>query len=267
MSDLVLVERRGALALVTLNRAAERNPLDRDTAIALRDIVVEQFADQKVRSIAITGAGPAFCAGGDLRQMSQFSQMPVEDALEWPSAITDLHRLMLTAPKPVIAAVNGPAFAGGMGLAGMCDIVLATTQARFAMPEARIGLFPMIIVAHLARALPRKVLLEMMLTGAPIDAEEAHRIAFVSHVYPDRDAMLAAVEEYGRTFERVSPQAIRLGRQAFRLLADMPAEQALDAAQFLNLPFFLGADLREGTTAFFEKRPPDWGRQGGGAGE
>jgi enoyl-CoA hydratase/carnithine racemase len=107
----------------------------------------------------------------------------------------------------------------------------------------------------------------MMLTGAAIDAEEAHRIAFVSHVYPDRDAMLAAAEEYGRTFERVSPQAIRLGRQAFRLLADMPAEQALDAAQFLNLPFFLGADLREGTTAFFEKRAPDWGRQEGGAGE
>ena len=107
--------------------------------------------------------------------------------------------------------------------------------------------------------------MEMMLTGTAIDAAEAHRIAFVSHVYPDRDAMLAAVEEYGRTFDRVSPQAIRLGRQAFRLLADMPAEQALDAAQFLNLPFFLGADLREGTTAFFEKRSPDWGRQGGGA--
>jgi enoyl-CoA hydratase/carnithine racemase len=264
---LVLTERRGTLALVTLNRAAERNPLDRDTAIALRDVVIEQFADSKVRSIAITGAGSAFCAGGDLRQMSQFSNMPVEEALDWPSAIVDLHRLMLTAPKPVIAAVNGPAFAGGMGLAGMCDIVLATTQARFAMPEARIGLFPMIIVAHLARALPRKVLLEMMLTGTAIDAEEAHRIAFVSHVYPDRESMLAAVEEYGRTFDQVSPQAIRLGRQAFRLLADMPAEQALDAAQFLNLPFFLGADLREGTTAFFEKRTPDWGRQEGGAGE
>ena len=267
MSELVLSELRGTLALVTLNRAEERNPLDRDTAVALRDAVVGHFADSQVRSIAITGAGPAFCAGGDLRQMSQFSQLPVEDALEWPSAIVDLHRLMLTAPKPVIAAVNGPAFAGGMGLAGMCDIVLATTAARFAMPEVRIGLFPMIIVAHLARALPRKVLLEMMLTGAPIDAEEAHRIAFVSHVYPDRDAMLAAVDEYGRTFERVSPQAMRLGRQAFHLLADMPADQALDAAQFLNLPFFLGADLREGTTAFFDKRSPDWGRQGGGTGD
>ena len=261
MNDLVLVERRDTLALVTLNRPAERNPLDRDTAIALRDVFVEQFGDAGIRSVAVTGAGPAFCAGGDLRQMERLSQLPVEQALEWPSAIIDLHRLMLRAPKPVIASVNGPALARGMGLAGMCDVVLATRDARFAMPEARIGLFPMIIVAHLARALPRKVLLEMMLTGSPIDAEEAHRIGFVSHVYADTEALLEAVDEYGRTFARVSPQAIRLGRQAFRLLSDMPAEQALDAAQFLNLPFFLGADLREGTAAFFEKRSPGWAEQ------
>jgi enoyl-CoA hydratase/carnithine racemase len=259
-TDLVLVEHRGPLALVTLNRAADRNPLDRDTATALRDTFGQLFADPAVRSVAVTGAGSAFCAGGDLRQMGRFSQMPVEEALDWPAAIVDLHRLMLGAPKPVIAAVNGPAFAGGMGLAGMCDVVLATSGATFAMPEAKIGLFPMIIVAHLARALPRKVLLEMMLTGEPIDAEEAHRVGFVSRVYPDTEALLAAVDAYGTKFARVSPQSIRLGRQTFQLLADMPAQQALDAAQFLNLPFFLGADLREGTTAFLEKRAPRWQR-------
>jgi enoyl-CoA hydratase/carnithine racemase len=259
MTEPVLVERRDSLALVTLNRAQERNPLDRDTAARLRDVFVELFADPAVRSIAITGDGPAFCAGGDLRQMAGFAQMPVEDALDWPASIVDLHRLMLTAPKPVIAAVNGPALAGGMGLAGMCDVILAVPEARFGMPEARIGLFPMIIVAHLARALPRKVLLEMMMTGAPIDAEEAHRVGFVSRVYPDREALLAGVDAYGRTFAKVSPQAVALGRRTFHLLADLPAAQALDAAQFFNLPFFLGADLREGTSAFFEKRPPSWG--------
>jgi enoyl-CoA hydratase/carnithine racemase len=258
MSELVIVEQRDTVGLVTLNRPEASNPLDRDTAIALRDAFVTLFADAAVRSVAVTGAGKAFCAGGDLRQMGQFSQMLVEDALEWPSAIVDLHRLMLSAPKPVVAAVNGPAFAGGMGLAGMCDIILATPGARFAMPEVRIGLFPMIIVAQLARALPRKVLLEMMLTGSPIDAEEAHRVGFVSRIYEDRDAMLAGVDAYGRTFARASPRAIQLGRHALGLLTELPASQALDAAQFLNLPFFLGADLREGTEAFFEKRDPRW---------
>ena len=184
--------------------------------------------------------------------------MTSESALEWPAAIVDLHQLMLTAGKPVIAAVNGPAFAGGMGLAGMCDIVLATRAARFAMPEVRIGLFPMIIVAHLVRSLPRKPLLEMMLTGEPIDAEEAYRLGFVNRVVEDDHALEAVVQEYAERFTAVSPSAIRLGRRAFTLMADMPAHQALDAAQFFNVPLFFGEDLREGADAFLNKRRPGW---------
>jgi methylglutaconyl-CoA hydratase len=258
MTKLVLSERRGSLGLITINRPDDRNPLDNDTAAALRDAFAEQFAAHDIRSIAVTGAGKAFCAGGDLRQMAKFSEMPVEDAYAWPSAIIDLQRMMLQASKPVIAAVNGPAYAGGMGLAGMCDIILATEGARFAMPEVKMGLFPMIIVAHLSRALPRKLLLEMMMTGEPIDAAEAYRLGFVSKVYPDTAALMEGVDTYAKKLAKASPHAIRLGRRAFTLLADMPAAQALDAAQFLNLPFFFGSDLREGTAAFFEKRPPAW---------
>ncbi len=258
MGELVKVERRDTVGLAILNSPEASNSLDRDTAVALRDAFLELFEDDNVRSLAVTGEGKAFCAGGDLRQMGKFSEMPVEEALQWPSAIIDLHRMMLHAPKPVVAAVNGPAYAGGMGLAGMCDIIIATPEARFALPEVRIGLFPMIIVAHLARAIPRKLLQEMMFTGAPIDADEAYRIGFVSKVFSDRQAMLVGLDEYGKAFARVSPQAIRLGREAFHLLSELPAGLALDAAQFLNLPFFLGADLREGTNAFFEKREPKW---------
>jgi enoyl-CoA hydratase/carnithine racemase len=259
----VCVTRRGSLGLVTLNRPADRNPLDQATAHDLLAAFEALFATDDVRSVALTGAGDAFCAGGDLRQMGRFGELPVEELYEWPAAIVDLHRLMLRAPKPVIAAVNGPAYAGGMGLAGMCDVILATTRARFAMPEVKVGIFPMIIIAHLARALPRKLLLEMMLTGDSIDAAEAHRLGFVSHVYADDEQLHAAVDGYAEKFARVSPHAVRLGRRAFTLLADLPAEQALDAAQFLNLPFFLGQDLREGAAAFLEKRPPSWQRGDG----
>lgn len=257
-APLVLSERRGSLCLLVLNRASDRNPLDNRSAAALRDALNAAFADNDVRSVAITGAGKAFCAGGDLRQMARFSQIPVEEALAWPTAIVELHRMMLEAPKPVIAAVNGPAYAGGMGLAGMCDFVLALEDARFAMPEVKIGLFPMIIVAHLARSIPRKTLLEMMMTGEPIDATEAHRLGFVNRVYKTWDDLLAGLDEYARKFERTSPMAVRLGRRAFTLLSEMPAAQALDAAQFFNLPFFLGGDLKEGTDAFFENRAPAW---------
>jgi enoyl-CoA hydratase/carnithine racemase len=260
MSDWqnILVERDGNLGRITLNRPQARNPLDNVTAKEILRAMEQHFADEAVRSIVITGTGDAFCAGGDLRQMNQFRDMPAAEALDWPSAIVAAHKRMLTADKPMIAAVNGPASAGGMGLAGMCDVVLATKSATFAMPEAKIGLFPMIIVAQLSRSIPRKLLLEMMMTGDAIDAAEAHRVGFVNRVATDLSDLEALVQSYAKRFARVSPTAVALGRRTFTLLSDMPASQALDAAQFFNLPFFLGDDLREGANAFLEKRPPEW---------
>jgi len=254
----ILVERDGSLGRIILNRPEARNPLDNLTARELLSGLEQHFADPDVRSIVISGSGDAFCAGGDLRQMNQFCEMPAAEALDWPSAIVAAHKRMLSADKPVIAAVNGPASAGGMGLAGMCDIVLAVDSATFAMPEVKIGLFPMIIVAQLARSIPRKLLLEMMMTGDPIDAAEGYRVGFVNRVAEDVTALEALVQVYARKFEQTSPMAIALGRRTFTLLSDMPAAQALDAAQFLNLPFFLGDDLREGANAFLEKRSPEW---------
>ena len=145
-----------------------------------------------------------------------------------------------------------------MGLAGMCDIIIAFKDAKFGLPEVKIGLFPMIIVAQLSRSMPRKHLLEMMLTGDPMDAEEAYRLGFVNKLADDRADMDALVEDYARRFEKTSPTAVALGRRAFNLLSDMPASQAIDAAQFLNLPFFFGDDIKEGANAFFEKRKPKW---------
>jgi len=258
MADRVLVSRRGPVGVLTLNRPAERNPLDREMAAELLAGLYALFEDAGTRSLAITGSGTAFCAGGDLAQMATISKMRVEDAYAWPEYIVSLHKTMLSAPKPVIAAVNGPSYAGGMGLAGMCDVILATSDARFALPEASVGLFPMIIVAHLARALPRKRLLEMMLTGEPMGADEAHRLGFVSRVCAGPSALMNAVDEYGAKFLRTSPASVSMGRRAFTLLADMPAAQALDAAQFLNLPFFYGDDFQEGAAAFLGKRLPRW---------
>jgi enoyl-CoA hydratase/carnithine racemase len=254
----ILVERDGSLGKITLNRPETRNALDNATASEVLAGLNQHFQDAEVRSIVITGAGDAFCAGGDLKQMEALSSMSGDEAYAWPTAIVDAHKAMLTADKPVIAAVNGPAMAGGMGLAGMCDIIVAMEDAKFAMPEVKIGLFPMIIVAQLSRSIPRKHLLEMMMTGDPIDAVEAYRLGFVNKLAKDRSEMDDVVADYARRFEKTSPTAIALGRRAFTLLSDMPASQAIDAAQFLNLPFFFGEDLKEGANAFFEKRKPKW---------
>jgi enoyl-CoA hydratase/carnithine racemase len=257
------VGRAGTLGRITLNRPEARNPLDRRTAEEVVAALSLHLSDNAIRSIVITGAGDAFCAGGDLSQMAEFGAMGAGAAYDWPTPIVDAHKLMLEASKPVVAAVNGPAYAGGMGLAGMCDVIVATQNARFATPEVRVGLFPMIIVAHLARAMPRKRLLEMMFTGEPIGADEAFALGFVNRVVANRAELEKAVEDYARQFERVSPSAIRLGRQAFTLMADLSASQALDAAQFLNVPLFLGQDLAEGARAFLDKRSPDWSSDAG----
>lgn len=254
----ILVRSEGSLGRIHLNCPDERNPLSNRTSAEIVAAMQQHFADPQVRSLVISAEGRAFCAGGDLRQMQAFKGMEPADAWAWPQDIVAAQKLMLDAPKPVIAAVQGPAAAGGMGLAGMCDIVLATRQAKFSMPEVKIGLFPMIIVAQLSRSIPRKRLLEMMFTGEPMEADEAHRLGFVNRVVPDGEALEAAVQDYARRFETVSPTAIRLGRRAFALLSEMPAAAALDAAQFLNLPFFLGHDLNEGASAFLERRDPKW---------
>lgn len=256
--DRLIVDREGSLGRIILDRPEARNPLDRETTREILDALEAHFADPAVRSIVISGSGKAFCAGGDLKQMEAFGDAPALEAYGWPGDIVKAHKRMLDADKPVIAAVNGPAFAGGMGLAGMCDVIVAVRDATFAMPEVKIGLFPMIIVAHLARAIPRKILLEMMMSGDPITAEEGYRVGFINRLAADEADMWSIVGDYAKRFEKTSPTAVALGRRAFMLLSEMPAQQALDAAQFLNLPFFYGADLKEGANAFLEKRRPDW---------
>jgi enoyl-CoA hydratase/carnithine racemase len=256
--DNILLSVEGSVGRITLNRPEARNPLDRATATEMLAAFDEHCEHDRVRCIVIDAVGEAFCAGGDLRQMATFKEVGAERALNWPAPIVALNKRMLDCPKPVIAAVDGPAYAGGMGLAGMCDVLLASRRARFAMPEVSLGLFPMIIVAQLSRSIPRKHLLEMMFTGLPVDADEAFRLGFVNRVVEDRAALDQLVAEYGERFENVSPMATRLGRRAFTLLADMPASQALDAAMFFNLPMFLGDDLREGAEAFLDKRRPSW---------
>jgi enoyl-CoA hydratase/carnithine racemase len=258
VSEPVLVSTRGSMTVLTLDRPEARNPLNGELSDALLAALERALADGSTRSVAIAANGPAFSAGGDLRQMKELASMPAEDAWAWPQSIVDLHRLALRAPKPLVALVDGPAYAGGMGLAGMCDVVLATRRASFAMPEIKIGLFPMIIVAPLVRALPRKLVMDLMLTGRPMGVDEADKAGFLARVCDDTDALWAAADEYAAMFADTSPLAVRLGRRAFAHLADLPAAQALDAAQFLNLPFFLGSDLPEGAAAFLEKRPPRW---------
>ena len=258
MTSSIVVSSRGTIGRITLARPEQRNPLNSEMAEAIVSALEQHFSDDTVRSVVIDAQGEAFCAGADLEQVKELPNLSSPHAFDWSHDIVKAQELMVDAPKPVVAAVQGPAYAGGLGLAAMCDLVLATRSATFATPEVKIGLFPMIIVPQLVRAIPRKMLLEMMFTGDPISAPDAHRLGFVNALADNRDDLETLIQRYGEKFTKVSPDAVRMGRRAFSVLSELPVGPGLRAAQLFNVPFMTGPDFADGAEAFLEKRLPGW---------
>ncbi len=248
-------ERKGPAAVLTLDDPARRNPLSVEVMALLRDGVAEAAADEAVRVIVITGAGDkAFSAGGDLS--GRFVEDPV--ALHRQRGVlADVFQRMRRAGKPTIARVNGHALAGGFGLAAACDLVVAVEDAKFGMPEVNVGLWPMMISAILIRSMPRRAVLELMMTGRLVSAEEARALGVVSRVVA-RAELDGAVDELVAELAAKSPATLRLGRDAFYAMEDLGLEAALDSLQ-AGLTVIAGTeDAGEGVAAFRERRAPVW---------
>jgi enoyl-CoA hydratase len=253
---LVLVELDGAIATVTLNRPERRNalstPLLRDLLAALtwcRD-------EAGVRVVVLTGAGDAFCAGADL---SSFNANVSElDRHAERHLFVDLFQLFQDLGKPVIGRINGHALAGGFGIACACDLLLALESASFGTPEINVGVWPAMIQAVLARNLPRKPLLEMILLGERWTAAQMKELGLVNRVLGSRDELDAATAEMAGALARKSPAVLKLGRDSFYGQQDMEFRAALEYLQAQLSLISLSEDAREGVTAFLEKRPPEF---------
>jgi len=257
--DAVLVERRGAAAIVTINRPQQRNALSNEVLAGLRESVQRAKQIVDVRAVVITGAGGrAFCAGGDLTQMSD----GVRDLAshEGRSQLAGLFTDLWTLGKPTIARVHGFALAGGCGLAAACDFVVATRTSTFGIPEAQIGLWPYMITAPLLQCMSPRTLLRLMLTGQRFDAEEAARLGIVSDLVDD-DGLDARVGQLIETITRTSPEAVSLGRTSFYRVADPHLELKLQTLQAMLTVTLDLPDARAGLAAFAEKRPPRWPSQ------
>lgn len=255
--DLVERQRDDGVLLLALNRPERRNALSGALVEALRDALAEANRDDEVRAVVITGRGKAFCAGGDLADgMAAASQ----GFLANHDARAGFARLLEEIPGcrvPVIAAVTGDALGGGCGLVAACDLAVADPEARLGTPEIKLGLFPWIILAALQRSVPRKALLEMVLTGEKIDARHARSIGLVNRISAPGAALEEAVE-LARVLAARSPVALQRGKAAFHRVADMSYGDALDymhSQLSLNL---LTEDAMEGVAAFFQKRDPTW---------
>ncbi len=251
----VLYERRDRVAWITIDRPERRNAVDPAAIAQLREAFHRATHDDDVRAIVLGGSGDkAFCAGADLTPGSGSFE---PDFSQTTNEFAELLREGYACALPIVARVNGYCLAGGMGLLAMCDLAVASESASFELPEVKVGLFPMQVIALLRRLVPDRTLDEMALTGEPLSAHEALRAGLLNHVVPaseldDKLAWLVA-----RLVDK-SPTAQRRGKYAKRVSAGMDAAEALAFLEGQIATLAMTQDAREGRLAFAERRAPTW---------
>jgi enoyl-CoA hydratase/carnithine racemase len=243
------------IATLTLNRPGARNALTVGLMAALDAALAEIATDPVIHVVVLAGAGPAFCAGHDMREMRA---TPTREAYQ--AVFAQCSRLMqniVALPKPVIARVHGIASAAGCQLVATCDLAVAGEAARFATPGVDIGLFCSTPMVALSRAVGRKPAMEMLLTGDVVDAHRAREIGLINRVVPDAD-LDAAVTAVARQIAGKSPLTLAIGKQAFYRQAELDLAAAYALTAEVMTRNMLARDAEEGIDAFLEKRAPVW---------
>jgi len=251
MSELdLLYSVENNVARLTINREAQRNAISLAAIELFIEYLDEAEKDQQVRAVLVTGSGQkAFCAGADLAGAAGGE---IQHGFKRYAAL--LTRLA-GYPKPVVARINGACMAGGMGLMFACDIVVARDDAKFGTPEVNVGLWPMMIGALIFRNVQRKKAMEMILLGERLTADQALDMGLITRVA----APEALEDEVARILNRLaanSPIGMKIGKEAFYAMGDMPFEQALAFLSGKIADVAATEDAREGITAFIEKRKP-----------
>lgn len=257
MSDpnaAVLYSKDGALARVTINRPDRRNAINPEVVRGLSEALARAESDD-ARVVVLTGEGDrAFCAGGDLGGMTADGRV-AQHFLR--AEVGELFSQMRRSRLPIVARVNGHALAGGFGLMLACDLVVAAVEAEMGMPEINLGLWPFMISAVVQRDLPRKVALELMLTGRRMTAEDARGWGFVNRVVP-RDELDGTVGELTDVLASKSPLVAALGKRSFYRAEDMGFDESVEYLAGMLTVCLESEDTVEGVTAFLEKRSPEW---------
>jgi enoyl-CoA hydratase/carnithine racemase len=259
---ILLREDQGPVALLTLNRPEARNSLSEEMIAALSGAVREIGASDALRAIVITGAGSAFSAGHDLKEMTAHRNDRDRGRAFFAktlAACSDMMLAIMHAPKPVIAAVNGIATAAGCQLVASCDLAVASGDARFATPGVNIGLFCSTPMVALSRNLSRKAAMEMLLLGDMVGANEAKELGLVNRVVKPDETVNAAVE-LGRKIAEKPKATLKIGKDAFYRQLEMPLEEAYTYASAVMVDNMLHEEAKEGIGAFLEKREPRWPR-------
>lgn len=245
-SPLVLIERHGAVTLLRLNRPEARNALNAQLAECLRDRLREAEDDPGTRAVVLTGAGTAFCAGADLRELPAGTP---EEAARRVDLAMELHGAIPAMRTPVVAAVGGPAVAGGCGLAMVCDLVVASADAWFGYPEVRRGLVAALVMVSLERLVGRRTALDLLLTGRRVAPEEARGLGMITEVVEPGREVERAIER-ATEIAASPPGAVGMTKELLGRVADLPYAAALRQAAQVNLLMRATADAKAGSDAF-----------------
>jgi enoyl-CoA hydratase/carnithine racemase len=248
------VTRDAGVETITLSYPERRNAIGPQMTNELLWALEDARAADEVRAIVLTGEGQAFCAGGDFAQMT--SGAPGA-ALPPKGDYADLLLALVNSDKPVVARVNGHAMGGGLGLVAASTFAVASTEAKLGTPEIDVGLFPMMIMAVLARHVPRRRLVEMMLLGEKVSAAEAERLGLVNRTVAPAE-LDPEVKKLTDALAGKSPSTVRLGLRAFAAQDDLDLETALPLLRERLAECLATDDAREGLMAFLEKRAPRW---------
>jgi methylglutaconyl-CoA hydratase len=245
-----------AVATITLNRPDKRNAI----SYALIDDLIralQEVTNSPARILILTGAGKAFCSGMDLDNLKALIGRTPEQNLEDSRTMVSLFRSLYEFPKPTIAAVNGPAIAGGTGLALLCDFTLAVPEAKFGYTEVRIGFVPAIVSTFLLRQVGEKIARDLLLTGRIFDAVEALKIGLISEIVPS-EKLLDRARELAAQLAENSPLSLFNTKRLLIEHARAELDSQIEAAIRENAGIRESADFREGVESFLEKRKPKW---------
>lgn len=256
MYETLLLDTSGQIARLTLNRPEKRNALSPLTICELMT-ALDEIEKSKARVAILTGAGKAFCAGMDLETLAAIAKQSAHENQEDSRKIAKMFRRIWSFPRPLIAAVNGHALAGGCGIATLCDFTIAAPEAKFGYTEVKIGFLPAIVSVFLSRQVGEKRTRDLLLTGRLVEAAEAKEIGLVTEIVAPERLMVRA-EEIAEVLIAASPSSVTRAKRLLTSAAAAGVDHDLERAILESARIRCTPDFKEGLASFLEKRKPVW---------
>src|SRR5437899_12391386 len=256
MYSTLLLELTGHVATITLNRPEKRNAISA-VMIAELQTALDEIEKSHVRVAILTGAGKAFCSGMDLEMLAAMAQQSPSENQEDSRRMAKLFRRIWSFPRPLVAAVHGPALAGGCGIAMLCDFHLAVPEAKFGYTEVKIGFLPAIVSVFLMRQIGEKRARDLLLTGRIIEAAEAKEMGLINEIVP-AEKLLARSNELAEVLISSSPASLSRAKRLLTSAAAATVDADLERAVMENARIRCTPDFKEGLASFLEKRKPVW---------